>query len=63
MTEISQKKLSEEDQARVDHYLQSGVNQVERKPFRPWLLFVMLLVVLTLLSLISVLIAKTKGVV
>ncbi|BBM00912.1 DUF3094 family protein [Microbulbifer sp. GL-2] len=63
MSDIPQKKLSEEDQARVDHYLQSGVNKVERKPFRPWLLLLVVVVALTMLSLVSVYIAKTKGVV
>jgi len=63
MSDIPQKKLSEEDQARVDQYLQSGVNKVERKPFRPWLLLLVVVVVLTMLSLVSVYIAKTKGVV
>ncbi|GAA5445912.1 hypothetical protein Misp06_04119 [Microbulbifer sp. NBRC 101763] len=63
MSDTPQKKLSAEDQARVDQYLQSGVNQVERKPFRPWLLLLVVVVVLTLLSLLSVFIAQTKGVV
>ncbi|WP_250461528.1 DUF3094 family protein [Microbulbifer litoralis] len=57
------KKLSDEDQARVESYLHSGVNDVERKPFRPWLLLAVIVGVLTLLSLVSVLIARTKGVV
>lgn len=63
MSDISQKKLSEEDQSKVDQYLKSGVNEVERKPFRPWLLLLVIVVVLTLLSLLSVFIAQTKGVV
>lgn len=61
--ESSAKKLSDEDQARVDKYLRSGVNDVERKPFRPLLLLLVIVGVLTLLSLLSVLIARTKGVV
>ncbi|WP_105102843.1 DUF3094 family protein [Microbulbifer pacificus] len=61
--EIAPKKLSEEDQARVDRYLRSGYNDVERKPFRPILLLVIIVGVLTLLSLLSLLIAQTKGVV
>lgn len=57
------KKLSDEDQARVDQFLHSGVNETERKPFRPLLLLGVIVVVLTLLSLLSLFIASTKGVV
>ncbi|WGL15055.1 DUF3094 family protein [Microbulbifer bruguierae] len=57
------KKLSDEDQAKVDHYLKTGYNDVERKPFRPLLLLVIIVGVLTLLSLLSLIIARTKGVV
>ncbi|GAB2893424.1 DUF3094 family protein [Microbulbifer echini] len=63
MSDLPQKKLSEADQARVDQYLKSGVNQVQRKPFRPLLLLLLLVILLTLLSLLSVFIAQTKGVV
>ncbi|WP_346838648.1 DUF3094 family protein [Microbulbifer sp. SAOS-129_SWC] len=56
-------RLSAEDQVKVDNYLQSGVNSVERKPFRPWLLLGVILVVMTLLSLLSYFIARVKGVV
>ncbi|WP_160151617.1 DUF3094 family protein [Microbulbifer sp. ALW1] len=60
---VPPKKLSADDQARVDRYLESGHNDVERKPFRPLLLLGIILVVLTLLSLLSLFIARTKGVV
>ncbi|AMX01468.1 DUF3094 family protein [Microbulbifer thermotolerans] len=63
MSEKPEKKLSDADQARVDKYLHSGFNQVERKPFRPLLLLLVIVVVLSLLSLLSVFIASTKGVV
>ncbi|GAA5524397.1 hypothetical protein Maes01_00954 [Microbulbifer aestuariivivens] len=56
-------KLSDEDQARVDQYLNSGVHRVERKPFRPFLLLGVIVMVLTALSLVSWLIARSKGVV
>lgn len=56
-------KLSPEDQARVDAVVHRGVNSVERKPFRPWLLLGVILVALTLLSGISYFIAWTQGVV
>lgn len=61
--EQSRKKLSDADQAKVDKYLHSGVNRVERKPFRPLLLLLVIVGVLTALSLLSILIARTKGVV
>ncbi|WNZ56776.1 DUF3094 family protein [Microbulbifer sp. ANSA003] len=63
MLDPSEKKLSDEDQAKVDKYLQSGINSVERKPFRPWVLLLGLLALLTLLSLLSLYIAQTKGIV
>ena len=62
-TTIPPKKLSDEDQAKVDRYLKSGHNDVERKPFRPFLLLGIILAVLTVLSLLSLFIARTKGVV
>lgn len=63
MSDTPPKKLSDEDQARVEKYLNSGVNRVDRRPFRPWLLLLVIVVVLTLLSLLSLLIARAKGVV
>jgi len=46
-------RLNPEDQRRVDEYLQAPQHQVERKPFRPWLLLVLVLVVTIGLGLIS----------
>ena len=60
---MPEKKLSDEDQAKVDNYLQRGVNRVERKPFRPFLLLAVIVAVLTVLSLLSIFIARTKGIV
>ncbi|MEG1039183.1 MAG: DUF3094 family protein [Pseudomonas sp.] len=37
-------RLNPEDQRRVDQYLQAPQHQVERKPFRPWLLLGVVLV-------------------
>lgn len=55
-------RLSSEDQARVDAYLNSGYNAVERKPFRGWyLLFVCYAIVFTLGGL-SYVIARAYGV-
>ncbi|MBT8148846.1 MAG: DUF3094 domain-containing protein [Pseudomonadales bacterium] len=50
-------QLSREDRDRVDRYLSSPVHQVERKPFRPWLMMAGLLGVVTALSLVSLLIS------
>lgn len=41
----NKRKLSDEDMARVDEYLSSPIHQVERKPYRPWLLLLVLWVV------------------
>ena len=57
-----ERELRPDDQQRVDEFLKRGVNSVERKPFRPLLLMVMLIVVVTGLSLLSRLIATTAGV-
>ncbi|HEK1008600.1 MULTISPECIES: DUF3094 domain-containing protein [unclassified Pseudomonas] len=46
-------RLNPEDQRRVDEYLQAPQHQVERKPFRPWLLLVLVLAVTIGLGLIS----------
>ncbi len=54
-------KLSPEDQARVDAVINTGVNDVERKPFRPWLLLGIILLVLTVLSGISYFLAWQQG--
>ncbi|UTA47535.1 DUF3094 domain-containing protein [Simiduia sp. 21SJ11W-1] len=54
-------KLSPEDQARVDAVISTGVNDIERKPFRPWFLLSIILLVLTLLSAISYFLAWQQG--
>lgn len=56
-------KLSPEDQARVDKVTRTGVNSVERKPFRPFLLLLIIVGVLTLMSVLSYFIAWQQGVV
>ncbi|MBT8140100.1 MAG: DUF3094 domain-containing protein [Gammaproteobacteria bacterium] len=50
-------KLSAEDLERVARYLRSPVHQVERKPFRPWLMMLLLLATVGALSLLSLLIS------
>lgn len=57
-----QKKLSDEDMARVTEYLNSPLHQRERKPFRPIVLLVFLMVLVTGLSLLSLLYAKIHGI-
>lgn len=60
---MAKNQLSPEDQARVDAVTRRGVNSIERKPFRPWVLLGIILLVLTLLSGLSFLIAYLQGVV
>ena len=55
-------KLYPEDQARVDEYLKSGYNNVERKPFRPLRLLLILIVSVSLMSGGSILLARLTGV-
>lgn len=49
----SQPQLSDEDLRRVEQYLSSPVHQIERKPFRPWLMMAGLIGTVLLLSLLS----------
>ena len=57
----NRRKLSEEDQTRVNEYLSTSINQVERKPFRPlWLLF-WLWVVVTALGGVSLIFGRVEG--
>lgn len=48
-----QRKLSAEDQARVDEYLVSGYNRTERKPFRPLRLLVVLTFIVSSLTIVA----------
>lgn len=54
--------LYPEDQKKVDEFISRGVNSVERKPFRPGLLVIMLIVVVTGLSILSQFLARWAGV-
>ena len=56
------RKLSDEDLARVQQYLNAPGNRRERAPFRPWLLMAVLMLVVTLLSAISMFYAWQHGV-
>lgn len=59
--EVWRRELRPEDQARVDAFLKRGVNSVERKPFRPLLLLIVLIAVVTGLSLFSRWLAHWAG--
>ena len=56
------KKLSDADQAKVDSFLERGVNSVERKPFRPLRLIFLLVAVVAGFSLLSQGIAQWAGI-
>ena len=56
------KKLSDADQARVDAFLKRGVNSVERKPFKPLFLILLLMAVVAGFSLLSQGIAQWAGI-
>lgn len=57
-----QNSLHPEDQQKVDDFLKRGVNSVERKPFRPMRLMIMLIVVVMGLSILSQFLARWAGV-
>ena len=56
------RQLYPEDQAKVDEFVTRGVNSVERKPFKPIRLLLMLIAVVTLFSIFSQLLAEWAGV-
>ena len=51
-------KLSEDDQRRVDEVTHSGIHSVERKPFRPLILLLVILAVTTAMTLLSIYIER-----
>ncbi len=55
-------RLYPEDQARVDEFLKRGVNSVERKPFKPFRMILLLIAVVTFFSILSQMIASWSGV-
>jgi Protein of unknown function (DUF3094) len=55
-------RLYPEDQAKVDAFLRRGVNSVERKPFKPLRLMLLLIAVVMGLSIFSQLLAHWAGV-
>ncbi len=46
-------RLNPDDQRRVDEYLKLPQHQVERQPFRPWLLLLLVIFVVVVLGLFS----------
>ena len=57
-----QNRLYPEDQAKVDAFVKRGVNSVERKPFRPIRLLLILMVIVFGLSVFSQWLADWAGV-
>ena len=51
-------RLSPEDQQRVEQYLSAPQHQVERQPFRPWRLLVIVIALTIGLGLLSRLLAR-----
>ncbi len=62
MTADDEPRLSAEDQARVDQYLRSGYNRVERKPFRPLRLLGFLAIIVTALTVLSLGLTRLAGI-
>ena len=50
---MQERRLSDEDKARIEQFLNTPVNRVERKPFRPLYMVIMLLVVMSALMALS----------
>lgn len=57
-----QNSLYEEDQKKVDEFLSRGVNSVDRKPFRPMRLLLLLIVAVFGLSIFSQFLARWAGI-
>ena len=55
-------RLHPEDQTRVDEFILRGVNSVERKPFRPLRLLIILIAIVLGLSIFSQFLARWAGV-
>ena len=55
-------RLYPQDQEKVDAFIKRGVNSVERKPFRPMRLLLMLIAVVMGLSILSQFLARWAGV-
>ena len=62
LNDSNERLLSDEDQARVDHVVSTGVNSTNRKPFRPMLLIILLIATVTGLSIMSQLLVRWSGI-
>ena len=51
-------RLSPDDQLKVDHYLAAPQHQVERQPFRPWRLLVIVVMITIGLGVLSRLLSR-----
>lgn len=56
------RKLTEEDQKKVDAYLQSPIHQVQRPPFRPLYFTFLSIGSVTTLLLLAMLVVRMAGV-
>jgi hypothetical protein len=54
--------LYPDDQKKVDEFVNRGINSVERKPFRPGRLLIMLIIVVAALSLFSQFLVRSAGI-
>ncbi len=61
-TSNPENRLRPEDQAKVDAFVKRGINAVERKPFRPLRLLLMLVGVVIGFSILSQLLARWAGI-
>lgn len=57
-----QNSLYPEDQEKVDEFISRGINSVERKPFRPGRLLLILIAVVTGLSILSQFLVRYAGI-
>ena len=57
-----QNSLYPEDQKRVDEFIHRGINSVERKPFRPMRLLIMLIIVVNVLLVLSKFLVHWAGI-
>jgi hypothetical protein len=54
--------LYPDDQKKVDEFVNRGINSVQRKPFRPLRLILLLVFVVTALSILSQFLARWAGI-
>jgi hypothetical protein len=59
---MDEPRLYPEDQTRVDEFVSTGINSVERKPFKPFRLLLILIGIVTCLSVLSLGLARWSGV-